>query len=176
MGRFSISRLPMLLALACFAPAAAHSSPPQTYSPNKNATGSARVLRPLTLLKTADMDFATVAVTTGGTATIDPYTGQMSLSGGLVQVGGNPSPARYLGAGSLFTIVVIQLPTQPVQIRRFGGTETLTVSNFTLDGSPYKLLIGYPGFTFAVGAQLTVPAGTLDGVYVGNINVTVDYY
>ena len=40
------------------------------------------------------MDFATLGVTTGGTATIDPVRGAMTVSGGLLHLGGTPSPAR----------------------------------------------------------------------------------
>ena len=35
------------------------------------------------------MDFATLGVTTGGTATIDPITGAMTVTGGLLHLGGN---------------------------------------------------------------------------------------
>jgi hypothetical protein len=37
--------------------------------------GQALVIYPLTLVRIADMDFATLGVTTGGTATIDPVSG-----------------------------------------------------------------------------------------------------
>ena len=36
------------------------------------------LLKPLTLVKIDDMDFATLGVTTGGTATIDPISGTMT--------------------------------------------------------------------------------------------------
>ena len=60
-------------------------------------------------------------------------------------------------------------------IRRVGGTETLSVSNFTLDGQDKRELAQQPSFIFAVGAQITVPAGTVEGVYTGQIDVTVQY-
>jgi hypothetical protein len=121
------------------------------------------------------MDFALLGVTTGGTATINPVTGQMTVSAGLLHLGGTPSPARYAGAASKRTVVNIRVPNQPVLIRRVGGTETLSVSNFLLDGQDKKALADAESFTFAVGARITVPAGTVDGIYSGEIDVTVQY-
>ena len=38
-----------------------------------------------------------------------------------------------------------------------------------------KALAQQESFAFAVGARITVPAGTVEGVYVGDIEVTVQY-
>ena len=141
----------------------------------EKSEGQVVVLRPLTLVKLADMEFATLGVTTGGTATIDAISGNMTLTGGLIHLGGTPSPARYAGAASRQTVVNIRIPKQPVLIRRVGGTETLTVSNFTLDGQDKKALAQQQTFHFAVGARITVPANTVEGLYEGEINVTVHY-
>ena len=109
------------------------------------------------------MDFADLGVTTGGTATIDPVTGAMTVTGGLLHLGGTPSPARYAGAASKQRWSISAYPNSPVLIRRVGGTETLSVSNFTLDGQDKKVLAQQQSFIFAVGAQITVPAGTVEG-------------
>lgn len=133
------------------------------------------IVRPLSLVRIADMDFATLGVTTGGTATIDPVTGSMSTTGGLSYLGGNPSPARYAGAALKKSVVNIRIPNKPLLVRRVGGTETLTVSNFTLDGADKKALAQQTLFTFAVGAQISVPANAVAGIYVGDLDVTVQY-
>jgi len=133
------------------------------------------LVKPLSLVKLNDMDFATIGVTTGGTATIDPIGGTMTVSGGLIHLAGSPSPARYAGSAVKKNVVNIRIPKQPVQIRRVGGTETLTVSNFTLDGQDKRDLAGAAYFTFAVGAQISIPANTVSGIYSGDIDVTVQY-
>jgi uncharacterized protein DUF4402 len=139
------------------------------------AKGRMLLVKPLTLTRTADLDFAMLGVTTGGSATIDPVTGVMTVTGGLLRLGGTPSPARYAGAGTKQTVVNIKIPKQPILITRVGGTQTLSVSAFTLDGQDKRTLATQPSFTFAVGATITVPAGTVDGVYVGDLDVTVQY-
>jgi len=170
---FRVGRFPALFSLlALWLPTAAAAAPAPVSS---RAESRALLLRPLTLVRLANMDFATLALTTGDTATIDPLTGAMSVTGGLFHIGGTPSPARYAGAASKRTVVIIRVPNQPVLIRREGGTETLSVSNFTLDGQDKKALAEQESFAFAVGARITVPAGTAEGVYSGDIEVTVHY-
>ena len=130
---------------------------------------------PLSLLRTADMQFGSLIVTTGGAATIDPQTGALTVTGGLIPGSGPVSPARFIGAASRLSLVVIRIPGGSVALRRQGGTETLTASNFSLDRFPI-MLVSARAFEFAVGARLTVPAGTMDGVYSGDLDVTVEYY
>lgn len=146
---------------------------PATASPAAQA--SALLVRPLTLVRVADMTFGNLAPTTGGTATIDPVSGALTVSGGLIPLGGTISPARFAGAASKQSVVNIRIPKQPVLIRRVGGTETLSVSNFTLDGQDKRAMAQQQSFTFAVGAQIAVPAGTVEGLYTGEIDVTVQY-
>ena len=153
-------------------PAAGLAAPVQA---SPKAQGQALVLRPLILERLADMDFGWLGVTTGGTATIDPITGNVSVSGGVTHLGGAPSAARFAGAASKRSVVNIRVPKQPVLIQRVGGTETLSVSNFTLDGQDKKDLAEQESFTFSVGAQVSIPAGTVEGLYTGEIDVTVQY-
>src|SRR5436190_5435740 len=135
---FRVARIPAALSLILLSlPQAAGAASVQA---SPTATGQALIIKPLTLVRVADMDFATLGVTTGGTATIDPVSGAMTVTGGLSRLGGTPSPARYAGAASKQTVVNIRVPNQPVLIKRVGGTETLSVSSFTLDGQNKRVL------------------------------------
>jgi hypothetical protein len=170
---FRVGLYPALFSLLALSLSSAAAAAPVRASPK--AQGQVTLVNPLTLQRVNDMDFAWLGVTTGGTATIDPLTGVMTTSGGLIPVGGTPSPARYAGAATKNTVVNIRVPKQPVLITRVGGTETLSVSNFTLDGQDKRTLAQSGSFIFAVGAQVTVPAGTVDGLYTGEIDVTIQY-
>ena len=170
---FRSVRIPALLSLLALSLAATAGAAPVRASPK--AKGQVTLVKPLTLQRINDMDFTWLGVTTGGTATIDPISGALSVSGGLIPLGGTPSPARYAGAASKSTVVNIKVPRQAVPITRVGGTETLMVGNFTLDGQDKRTLAQSGSFIFAVGAQITVPAGTLDGLYTGEIDVTIQY-
>ena len=168
-----VVRFTALSSLLALSLSAAGVAAPVRASPK--AKGQVTLVKPLTLQRLNDMDFATLGVTTGGTATIDPISGALSVTGGLVPLGGTPSPARYAGAATKNTVVNIKVPKQPILITRVGGTETLSVSNFTLDGQDKRALAQAQSFTFAVGAKITVPAGTVDGLYTGEIDVTIQY-
>jgi hypothetical protein len=170
---FSVFRLAAPFGLVLLPIASAAVAAPVRASPKAKA--EAAVLRPLTLLRQADMDFGTLAVTGAGTATINPISGGLTVTGGLTRAGGTVSPARYAGAATKQTVVNIRVPNQPVLITRVGGTETLSVSDFTLDGQDKRNLAAAQSFTFAVGAKLTVPAGAVEGLYAGEIDVTVQY-
>ena len=49
------------------------------------------------------------------------------------------------------------------------------MSSFTLGGQDKRALAAAISFRFAVGARITVPAGTVDGTYAGDFDVTVNY-
>ena len=139
------------------------------------SAGQAVVMRPLTLIKLADLNFGDLTVTTGGASTISSVTGFATLTGGLVQVGGAPAPARFRGTASRLSLVIVRSSTPTVLLRRSGGTETLTLNNLTVSGGALRV-VGNTPFDFAIGGRLTVPAGTLDGVYSATFDITVEYF
>lgn len=153
-------------------PAAAAAAP---VSATTNASGTATVLRPLTVVKQADLDFGPIIVAGAGTAVIDAATGNMTTTGPLTRVGTSAHRALFTTTGSRNSVVIIRIPQQPVTLTRVGGTETMTVSNWTLDGPINRRFPINQTFDFAVGGRLNVAAGQADGTYVGTFTVTVQY-
>ena len=140
-----------------------------------NATGSASVLRPLTLLKNSDLDFGELIVGGAGTAVIDPLSGALTTTGLISHVGPAAQAAVFTTTGSRNSNVHIRIPQAPITITRVGGTQTMTVSAWTLDGNQNRKFPLTAGFNFAIGATLTVAAGQADGTYLGTFDVTVQY-
>jgi len=169
LGRFLRLAAALLAALSAM-PSAAIAAPAR-------ATGTATIdlLSPLTIQKLQDLDFGTVAVTAAGTAVIDPVANSISTTGGLVAAGGTPHAALFRGAASQNSVVNIKLPKQPIALTRVGGSETVTVSNFTLDGPTKRQMAQATTFDIKVGATLTVPAGQIAGQYTGTFDVTAQY-
>jgi hypothetical protein len=169
-GRYLRMIAAVSAALFAMPPSAAIAAPAR-------ATGTATVdlLSPLTIQKLQDLDFGTVAVTTGGTAVIDPVANSISTTGGLLAAGGTPHSALFRGAASQNSVVNIKLPKQPITLTRVGGTQTVTVSNFTLDGPSKRQMAQATTFDIHVGATLTVPAGQMAGQYIGTFDVTAQY-
>lgn len=145
-------------------------------TPPAEATGNAIVLKPLSLIKKTNMDFGTLITSaTAGTATINPVTGVLTTTGGVTPVPGGVSAAVFLGAGSRNAPYQIRLPSKPTTMTRVGGTQTMIVSNWTLDGPTNRKIGVNEAFSFKVGAQLAVGANQADGTYVGTFDVTVHY-
>ena len=164
---------PLFVALLLAAP-----SPLLAATPAAEADAGAIVLRPLSLLKKKDLDFGTLATSpAAGTATLNPVTGVVTTTGGVtaLPIGTAPSPAVFVGAGSKNAPYQIRLPKAPITVTRVGGTETMTVTNWTLDGPTNRKVGANQAFQFNVGAQITVAANQIGGTYVGTFDVTVHY-
>ena len=145
-------------------------------APPSEANGSAIVLKPLSLIKKKNMDFGTLITSAAaGTATIDPVSGAVTTAGGVTPVGNATSAAIFLGAGSRNAPYQIRLPNKPTTLTRVGGTETMTVTNWTLDGPTNRKIGANEAFQFGIGAQLSVAANQAAGTYVGTFDVTVHY-
>lgn len=147
-------------------------------TPSKESKAGAIVLRPLSLLKKTDMDFGTLATSpAAGTATINPVTSVVTTTGGVTSlpIGTAPTAAAFVGAGSKNAPYQIRLPKTPITLTRVGGTETMSVSNWTLDGPTNRNVGSNQAFQFNVGAQVTVAANQAGGTYVGTFDITVHY-
>lgn len=142
---------------------------------SRDATGQASVLKPLSVLKQADLDFGELVVTAAGTAVLDPVTGSVATTGGVTVAGTSSHAATFTATGSRNSVVHVHLPTSAVTLTRLGGGGTMTVSNWTLDGSANRKIPASSAFNFSVGGTLNVAAGQPDGTYTGTFTVTVQY-
>lgn len=154
--------------------AGAANAVPKAASPP--ATSQATLVHPLTLLKTADLDFGTLIVTGAGTAVINPGTNAQTTTGGVTTVGGLPHGAAFTGAAAGLSLIFVQQPTAAVILTRIGGTQTMTVTNFTLQNGNFYIAFATGAFSFRVGGTLNVAAGQLDGQYAGTFDVTATYF
>ena len=161
----SIALLVLFAAPAMAAPISAPAPP----------AAQAALMRPLTLAKLADMDFGNLGVTTAGTAVIDPVTDTLAVTGGVIRLGGTPHAARFAGATQSSAVVIIRIPNGAVALTRVGGTETIRVDDFKLDGQSKRTMAQAGVFEFAVGATLRPAASQMEGVYTGTFDVTIQY-
>ena len=164
--------LTTLAPLALLAPAAAHAAP---VAPPANPAGQAMLMRPLTLTKLADMDFGNLGVTTAGTAVINAVTDTMTTTGGVTRLGGTPHAAMFRGVAQGSSVVNIRIPNRPVLLTRVGGTETITLDAFTLDGQSKRTMAQAGIFDFKVGATLRPAANQAEGLYTGTFDITIQY-
>ena len=144
-------------------------------SATQKPTGKTLLLFPLTVQKVQDLDFGYLSVTTAGTAIINPETDVLTTTGGVLSIGGSPHSALFAGSAKSSSVVNIKIPKQSITLTRVGGTETMIVSNFTLQGQDKRAIAAQTVFTFRVGGTLNVAANQVEGTYVGTFDVTVQY-
>ena len=161
------------LVLARASPSAA--APVQQFASAKNATGTVAVALPASIRKLYDMDFGALTVTTAGTAIIDSSSGIVSTTGGVLFAGGLPHAAEFEAVSPSRNVVRIQLPKKPSILTRVGGTETMSLDNWTINGTTTRNVTAHETFSFKVGGTLTVGANQVEGVYNGTFDVTINY-
>lgn len=157
---------------ALLAPSLAHAAPTV---PDKNATATVRILPPASVRKLEDLYFAYLTVTTAGTAVVDPNTDAMTTTGGVLHVADQPYAAMFEAVSPEKAVVIIRIPRNPITVTRVGGTETMTVSNWTMSGNARRTVAAQEAFAFKVGGTLNVNANQAEGLYVGTFTVEIQY-
>lgn len=166
------SLLPALAGLLSLAAAEAGAQ----VAPVRNAKGTVQITRSAQVRNLQEMNFAYLAVTAAGTAVIDPNTDRMTTTGGVLHAGGQPYAALFEGISPVKGVVIVRLPRNPTTLTRVGGTQTMTLSNWTISGNnDRRTVAAQQPFNFKVGGTLTVNANQAEGTYVGTFNVDVQY-
>ena len=168
----NITRLIVAAAIAATAvPAAAAPVPP-----DRDASGKALILVPLSLTKIDDLDFGTlVPSAVSGIVAIDATSGNRTFAGGVTGVPSDVGHrARFAGAGTPSQQVVVVI-TPPTQLTSVAG-DNIQVLALTLEGSPFKTIDATTRtFTFGVGGILLIAADQPEGVYQATFNVNANY-
>jgi hypothetical protein len=163
----------LLLGLAALvAPSLAHAAP---VAATTNAVGRVAITQPASVRKLEDLNFAYLAVTTAGTAIVDPNTDTMTTTGGVLHAGGVPYAALFEAVSPVKNVVIIRIPKIPATVTRVGGTETMTVDTWTLSGSANRNVVAQQPFAFKVGGTLHVNANQVEGLYLGNFTVDIQF-
>ena len=141
--------------------------------PNTPVTATARITKPLTLTEVSDMDFGEIIVQDAGVATMST-AGAVTCTGGLT-CQGTTSAATYHVTGTNNQIVFITKPNVTLTNTDGSGAQLSLVLN---GNGPTQVTLpnsGSSGLDFSLGGQISVAANTREGVYQGDLNVTVHY-
>jgi len=167
--------------LAALAAAATLVATPAFAAPvaaSPKAKASAKIVKPLTLTAQRNLDFGTIVngLAVGGTRTIT--VSNAGVRGGcdatVVVCSGTPASAQYLVTGTNNMTINVDTTGSNLTNTTSGGNETLA---FTPDAD-FTLALGNSGASgvqFTLGGAITIADTTVGGLYVGDIEVTVDY-
>ena len=144
------------------------------------ASATAYIIAPITITKTADMNFGNVAVSASVSGTVVLSTSGTRTSGGsggvtLPATTGTVSAAAFTVGGASGYTYTVTLPTSCTISD--GGGHSMTLSSFTSSPSSTGTLTGGSS-TLTVGATLSVSAGQTPNTYTNStgVPVTVNYY
>lgn len=136
----------------------------------------AKIVRPLALSATGAVDFATITLNgvTANRVVSLSAAGALDCGGGTTELvcSGTTSIATYNVQGTNNQVVSIIKTPSNLTNANDGSTLVFTpvaANTVTLTNS------GAPGTDFGVGGSITIGTGTTDGVYTGEVEVTVDY-
>ncbi len=142
-----------------------------------NSPAQSTIIQPVTIAKTADLQFGRVITNTAANrVTISQTTGARTASLGVTTLApGAPfSRATFTIAGAPGLTTTITLPAT-VTLTRSGGGATMTVTTFrrTPTGNPVIPATG--SYTLNIGARLNVAANQAVGNYTGSFAITTNY-
>ena len=139
------------------------------------ATARARIVKPLVLTATRNLDFGTITLGTvaaGGEAVSMTQAGVVTCGSGGLTCSGTPVSAAYNVTGTNNQVVQVFAVASPLTNANDGSTLSFSPNAPATVAMPNS---GNAGANFNVGGSITILPATTDGVYTGNINVTVDY-
>jgi hypothetical protein len=142
--------------------------------PDKQATATARIVKPLTLTWVQDLDLGSITLVDSGSTTVGiSRAGVFSCPAGNVTCSGTPQVAKYKITGVNNTAVTVN-STNVTMTNQADATKSLLL---TVD-SPATVNLGNSGTAgteFALGGNITVSGATAEGTYIGTFAVTVNY-
>ena len=148
-------------------------------APGRNATATARIVKPLTLTRVQDLNLGTILLS--GTGTWAGAVVSVSQGGAFACTNANVTcdgattaqVAKYSVTGTNNQRVFITAPNFTLTNANGGPNLPFTVDK----GVGYIDLSnsGNTGVEFALGGSITVNSDTPDGLYTGSFTVTVDY-
>jgi len=149
---------------------------PTEVTPDKQATATARIVKPLTLKWARDLDLGTIVLSgpagfTGATVSID-QAGTLDCSNANLTCSGPVKSAMYTITGTDNQVVTVNSSSVDMVNAATGTHLTLTPD---VPATVNLGSLGATGKPLRIGGSLSLDSATADGVYVGNFAVTVNY-
>ncbi len=145
----------------------------QANSATATANANARIVTPISLTKTADLNFGDV-VSSGvvGTVVVTPASARSATGGATLGNGAAVTAAAFTVGGQGSATYAITLPGSATVT---SGPNTMTVNTFTSTPSPTGTLSAGGSQALNVGGTLNVGVSQATGTYTGTFSVTVTY-
>ncbi len=137
---------------------------------------TATIMKPLTLVNVDDLEFGTIlmgALLTSSDVVVDASIGAVAVCGAELSCSNLSKPASFDVTGVAFQNLDVNV-TMPADAGKLMDVDGNSV-DFVLDAPTSISLDDAGARRFYIGGAITVTAGTVDGVYSNDVNVTVEY-
>ncbi len=148
-------------------------TPALAVPPDKDATATARIIKPLSLIWVDDLDLGTITLVDTGPTTVGiSRAGAWSCPGTAVVCSGAHKVAEYLVTGTNNQVVTVN--AGDVTMNGPAGSTPLLLD---VDAPPSINLgnSGMAGTPLTIGGSITVGGTQAEGTYIGTFAVTVNY-
>lgn len=149
-----------------------------SFAQSASATGSVRLLTPISIVKNLDLRFGSVLTNNAAGTVVIGHTGASVRTMGTytdLTTGADAyGAAKFTVSGTKSQKFAVTLPTT-LSLAGPTGSTPLTVDTFTTDFTAGGTLDATGTKVILVGAKLTIPANQEGGTYSGTFNVTVAY-
>lgn len=151
-----------------------------------SSSSEAVVLDPLSILKDKDLNFGLILPgSSQGFVTLAPEDSSVTSTGGVLALAGQTQAATFYGYGTYRQFLRLSVSANTYQLQRDGGSETMQLDRLLISSSPETQLTSNPKlfyigsrngfFSFSLGGRLRVNANQTPGVYIGEIDVRIEY-
>ena len=142
--------------------------------PDKQATATARIIKPLTLVWVDDLDLGSITLVDSGPTTVGiTRAGVFSCPGTAVTCSGATKVAKYRITGTNNQNVTVTAGNVSL-VNQTDATKTLLLTT----DAPATVNLGnsgQAGTEFSIGGSVSVAGTTAEGTYIGTFAVTVEY-
>jgi len=139
------------------------------------ATATATVIAPLTISASSDLDFGSLAATSGGTVSVSA-AGVRTATAGVTLVPGATTAAAYLISAYNGANITIAIPAAAITLTD-ASLNTMTIDTYVSSIPAGNYTLTAASATLSLGATLHVAAGQPAGTYTNSsdLTVTVNY-
>ncbi len=163
-----------LYATAAVAALTLASTPALAVPATQNATATARIIKPLTLTSRRNLDLGSITLTGSGATTVGiDQLGNFSCPVGNVTCSGTTQTAQYRVTGVNNQSVTVTVAD--VVLENQADTSITMLLDVDAPASVNLGNSGNAGTDFQIGGAITVDGSTVEGTYVGDFEVFVNY-
>jgi hypothetical protein len=138
-----------------------------------SANATVNIVSPLSVVWKQDLNFGTIVGPFNGEVVHVDSSGARTCPATLTCSGATVTAAQFTVSGTKSQGITLTMPASVTLNGSVSGTLSVDLSGD--EPATSQTLDSSGNYTLNIGGKLTIPAGTVDGVYSNTFNVTANY-